>query len=178
MKVLIYVNYIKITKTDIANGPGVRVVLWVAGCNCMCKGCHNQNTWDFNAGKLFDDNAKNEIYTELSKPWIRGITLSGGHPLEDENCDLNFYNFIKEVNEKFPTKDIWLYTGWVWESIYKHDIAWKLITDFVDVVVDGPYIEELRNISLRFRGSENQRIIDVKKTLKEGKIICWDEING
>lgn len=171
-------NYIKITKTDIANGPGVRVVLWVSGCACRCKGCHNESTWDFNAGTPFDNAAKNEIYDALSKPWIRGLTLSGGHPIDDKNCDSDLYNFVKSVKEKFPEKDIWLYTGWEWETIHNHILAWNLITNYIDVVVDGPYIKELKNISLRFRGSENQRLIDVKKTLEKGEIVCWDEING
>lgn len=170
-------NYIKITKTDIANGPGIRVVLWVSGCRCKCKGCHNQSTWDFNAGKLFDENAKKEIYDALSKPWIRGLTLSGGHPLEPENCNDSFYWFIKQLKHDFPNKDIWLYTGWKWETLCDHDVAWDLIRECIDVVVDGPYIEELRNISLKFRGSENQRLIDVKKTLEKGEIVHWDEIN-
>lgn len=168
-------NYMKITKTDIANGPGVRVVLWVSGCRCKCKSCHNQNTWDFNAGKKFDDNAKNELRDALSKPWIRGLTLSGGHPLEPENCDYEFYKFIKELKHDFPNKDIWLYTGWVWETLDNHEIAWSLIKECVDVVVDGPFIEDLKDISLKFRGSSNQRIIDVKKSIESNEVILYEE---
>jgi anaerobic ribonucleoside-triphosphate reductase activating protein len=164
-------NYIKITKHDIANGQGVRVVLWCSGCTCCCSKCHNPQTWDFNAGQKFDALAKEEIYNALNHSYIQGITLSGGHPFEVKNCDQDFYNFIKELKEKFPTKDIWAYTGWSWEEIENQNpIAWKLIQDFIDVVVDGPYIEELKDITLKFRGSKNQRLIDVKKTFESGEL--------
>lgn len=158
-------NYIKITKYDIANGPGVRVVLWVSGCRLHCYNCHNPETWDIDAGQIFDENAKKELFDALSKPYIQGITLSGGHPLEPENAPV-IYILCKEIKKTFPDKDIWLYTGLLYEKIKENPIL-----DFVDVVVDGPYIDEKRNISLKYRGSENQRVIDVKQTKKEGKII-------
>ena len=168
-------NYIKFSKYDTNNGPGIRVVLWVSGCTCKCPGCHNPELWDFNAGKEFDDNAKNELREALSKPYIKGLTLSGGHPLEDNNCTNSFYLFIKDIKKEFPDKDIWLYTGWKWEDICNHDIQWNLIRECIDVVVDGPYIEKLKNITLKFRGSSNQRIIDVKKTLENGEIVLWEK---
>lgn len=166
-------NYIKISKYDTNNGPGIRVVLWVSGCACKCPGCHNPESWDFNAGKEFDDNAKNELREALSKPYIKGLTLSGGHPLEDNNCTNSFYSFIKDIKKEFPDKDIWLYTGWQWEDISNHDIQWNLVRECIDVVVDGPYIEKLKNITLKFRGSTNQRLIDVKKTLEKREIILF-----
>lgn len=171
-------NYIKIEKNSIANGTGFRTTLWCSGCRCCCEDCQNPQTWDFNAGQFFGEDAKQEIYKTLESKYIQGICLSGGHPLEPENCDVDFYNFIKELKEKFPTKDIWLYTGWTWETIAKKNpIGWKLIQDFVDVVVDGPYIKSLKDITLKFRGSSNQRIIDVKKTLsnEDNTIVLYEE---
>lgn len=175
-------NYIKITKNDIANGPGVRVTLWVSGCSLHCKGCHNPQTWDFDAGQLFNETTKQELFEALSKPYIQGITLSGGHPLEDSNL-LQVYGLIKEIKQQYPTKDIWLYTGYnlgienfiiklkgISPECNRHDII-HTILNLCDVVVDGPYIEEQKDISLPFCGSRNQRIIDVKKTLEHHKII-------
>lgn len=172
-------NYHKIEKTSVANGEGVRCVLWVSGCSLHCKGCHNPETWDVNSGKLFDDDAKQKLYDILNKPYIQGITFSGGHPLEYENLP-DVYNLIKEIRTRFPSKDIWLYTGYVL-SINDFDttvdIGWdngllrNYILSLCDVVVDGPYIEELRDITLKFKGSRNQRLINVKETIKQGKII-------
>ena len=172
-------NYLGIDKSSINNGPRVRVVLWVSGCTLHCKGCQNPESWDFCAGKLFDDNAKQELFSSLNKPYIRGITISGGHSLENKNVE-EIYLLIKEIREKFPTKDIWLYTGYTWEYIFP-DVCLDLFNvnnmyrqeavKMCDVVVDGPYIEEQRDITLKFRGSKNQRLIDVKETLKQNKII-------
>ena len=161
-------NYIKITKNDIANGPGVRCVLWVSGCKLNCRGCHNKFSQDFHAGQLFDEKAKEELFNALDKPHIQGLTISGGHPLELENFEVTL-NLVKEIKQKFPTKDIWLYTGYLYEELYYREIARILL--YIDVLVDGPYIEEQRDISLTFRGSRNQRLIDVKETLKQGKVI-------
>lgn len=172
-------NYIKISKCDIANGTGIRVVLWVSGCSLHCKGCHNPETWDFHSGKPFDDNVKQELFDVLNKPWIKGITLSGGHPLEYENLPV-VYDIVKEAKEKFPNKDIWLYTGYtlsINDFNTSVDIGWDngLLRNYIlamcDVVVDGPYIESLRDISLKFRGSSNQRLIDVRETIKQNQII-------
>jgi anaerobic ribonucleoside-triphosphate reductase activating protein len=168
-------NYLGIDKASISNGPGVRVVLWVSGCTLHCKGCQNPESWDFNAGKLFDDYAKQELFEALNKPYIQGITISGGHPLERKNAR-HIRNLIMEIKDKFPNKDIWLYTGYrLLESDFKppqfdiimpNEALWNC-----DVIVDGQYIEEQRDITLAFRGSKNQRLIDVKETLKQGKII-------
>jgi anaerobic ribonucleoside-triphosphate reductase activating protein len=172
-------NYLGIDKASISNGPGVRVVLWVAGCEIHCKGCQNPESWDFCAGKLFDENAKKELFESLNKPYIQGIAFSGGHPLENKNVE-DIYLLIKEIQEKFPTKDIWLYSGYTWESIFPkvnidmfnvNNVYRKEVVSMCDVLVDGPYIEEQRDITLAFRGSKNQRLIDVKETLKQGEII-------
>ena len=168
-------NYIKITKNDIANGPGVRCVLWVAGCSLNCKGCHNKDEQNFKAGQLFDDDAKQELFDALDKPYIRGITISGGHAIERSNT-IPILNLIEEIKDKFPSKDIWLYTGLKLSiddfNPWEHDfVIPKEIFRRCDVIVDGPYIEEQRDITLAFRGSRNQRLIDVKETIKQGKII-------
>lgn len=172
-------NYHKIEKLSIANGEGIRVVLWVSGCSLHCKGCQNPQTWSFESGKPFDETAKTELFEALDKPYVRGVTFSGGHPLEYENLPY-IYDLIKEIKTQFPTKDIWLYTGYtlaINDFNNKVDICWDngLLRNYVismcDVVVDGQYIEEQRDITLPFRGSRNQRIIDVKETHKQGKII-------
>ncbi len=172
-------NYLGISKCSIADGTGVRVVLWVSGCNIHCDNCHNPESWDFNAGKLFDNSAKEELFNALSKPWVQGLTLSGGHPLEYENLPV-VYDIVKEEKEKFPNKDIWLYTGYtlsINDFNTSVDIGWDngLLRNYIlamcDTVVDGPYIESLRDISLKFRGSSNQRLIDVRETIKQNQII-------
>lgn len=172
-------NYHKIEKTSIANGEGIRVVLWVSGCSLHCKGCHNPETWSLNSGELFDENAKIELFEALGKSYIQGITLSGGHPLENENLN-EIYKLILEIKEKYPNKDIWLYTGYHFEDIINsplRDMCTTLrrrIVEMCDVVVDGKYVDELRNITLKWRGSENQRVIDIKTSLKQKKVVLWE----
>lgn len=172
-------NYHKIEKTSVANGAGIRVVLWISGCSLHCRGCHNPETWSLDSGKLFDESAKQELFEALNKSYIQGITFSGGHPLESENVE-PIYLLINEIKEKFPTKDIWLYTGYKWEMIFSEVATDDFnlerfyrqgIVNMCDVLVDGPYIEEQRDITLKFCGSKNQRLINVKETLKQGKII-------
>ena len=172
-------NYLGIDKASISNGPGVRVVLWVSGCSVQCKGCQNPESWDFCAGKLFDNDAKQELFDALSKPYIQGITISGGHPFENQNVE-DVYLLIKEIKNKFPTKNIWLYTGYTWEYIFPkicldvfniNNVYRKEAAKMCDVIVDGPYIEEQRDITLKFRGSKSQRLINVQETLKQSKII-------
>jgi anaerobic ribonucleoside-triphosphate reductase activating protein len=163
-------NYHKIEKTSVANGTGIRVVLWVSGCSLHCKGCHNPETWSLCSGKPFDEEAKKELFEALDKPYIQGITFSGGHPLEDENAE-EVYLLTKEIKEKFPDKDIWLYTGYTLEQIFLSVVTDNLdvnrfykqeIVKMCDVVVDGKYVEELRDITLKWKGSSNQRVIDIK----------------
>ena len=172
-------NYHKIEKTSVANGTGIRVVLWCSGCRIGCKNCHNPETWDFNSGNMFDIKAKQELFDALNKPYIKGITFSGGHPLEYENLP-DVYDLIKEIRTKFPDKDVWLYTGYTLsindfdttaDICFDNGLLKNYILAMCDVVVDGPYIEAQRDITLKFRGSKNQRLIDVKETLKQGKII-------
>ena len=179
-------NYIGITPFDIANGPGIRVTLWISGCTCHCKECQNPETWDFNSGKLFNEESMNELLDYLSKPWIQGLTLSGGHPLEFKNADV-VGAIIKKVRKELPDKDIWLYTGYelnlshfftTHRGIAREDQHHNYIYDIIrncDVIVDGPFINEKKDLSLRFRGSKNQRLIDVKETLKQEKIITLPE---
>ena len=171
-------NYLGIDKSSISNGPGVRVVLWVSGCTVCCNGCQNPESWNFDAGKLFDEHAKQDLFNSLGKPYIQGITISGGHPLENKNVE-DVYLLLKEIKEKFPTKNIWLYTGYTWEYIFPsvcldvfnvNNLYRKEVVKMCDVVVDGPYIENKRDITLKFRGSTNQRLIDVIETLKQNKV--------
>ncbi len=141
-----------ITYPDINNGLGCRVTLWVSGCVHHCKGCHNPETWDFNGGREFTDDDKKMIFEILEKPYIKGITLSGGDPL----CSYdNILILIKEIKEKFPNKDIWVFTGFTFDYVNKH---MEELLNYVDVIVDGKYVEDLRDVSLKFRGSSNQNI--------------------
>lgn len=171
-------NYMQIDTASISNGFGVRVVLWCSGCTLNCANCHNQQAKDFNAGKLFDENAKNFLFEQLSKPYIKGITFTGGHPIERKNFS-TIYNLVEEIKEKFPSKDIWLYTGLKlsikdFEQPYLDLILENELFRMCDVIVDGPYIDEQRDITLAFRGSKNQRLIDVKETIRQGKVITLD----
>ena len=163
-------NYHKIEKFSVSNGTGIRVVLWVSGCTLYCKNCQNPQTWGFNSGKPFDEAAKQELFESLNKPYIQGITFSGGHPLEPENIE-EVISLAKEIKERFPTKDIWLYTGYLWEEIYYKQIARILL--YVDVLIDGKFIEEQKDLTLKWRGSSNQRVINVQESLEQGKIVLY-----
>lgn len=154
-------RYHNITKDDMLNGDGLRVVLWVAGCNHCCKECHNPITWDPNGGLLFDEAAKAELFEQLDQDYISGITFSGGDPLHPANrADIR--NLAAEIKEKYPQKTIWLYTGDSWEYIMNFPVI-KLL----DVVVDGEFSAETKDVKLLWKGSKNQRVIDVNKTLKQ-----------
>ena len=166
-------NYEKIDKCSVSNGAGVRTVLWVSGCDIHCCNCQNPQTWDFNSGIPFTENTMQEILYDLSKPYIKGLTLSGGHPLDPHNTP-KVLEIVKRVKMVFPNKDIWIYTGYVWEDIIKDDTL-KEILKRTDVLVDGAYIDELRDITLPFRGSSNQRIINVQESLNQNKVILWKE---
>lgn len=152
-------RYHNITKDDMLNGDGLRVVLWVAGCSHCCKGCQNPVTWDPDGGLLFDDNAKAEIFEQLEKSYISGITFSGGDPLHPANR-LDVKNFMAEIKEKYPNKTIWLYTGDSWENILHYPLL-----QYVDVLVDGEFHMEEHDVKLLWKGSKNQRVINVKKSL-------------
>ena len=158
-------NYHNITTDDMLNGDGLRVVLWTAGSTHKCEGCHNPITWDVQGGLLFDDNAKTEIFHELEKDYISGITFSGGDPLHPANCQA-ITDLAKELRSRFPQKTIWLYTGFEWEEICTLEIV-----HYLDVLVDGRYIEKQRDTKLFWRGSANQRVIDVQKSLSTGMVV-------
>lgn len=147
-------NYHEINKCDVANGIGVRCTLYISGCKCHCKNCQNPSTWDFNSGIPFDESSKNILFDALSKPYIKGLTLSGGNPLDSYEDVLKL---VKTVKKEFPSKDIWLYSGYTLDEIM--DMGMIEILDYIDVLVDGRYIDELRDITLEFRGSSNQRIL-------------------
>ncbi len=146
------------------NGDGLRVVLWVAGCSHNCKGCQNPVTWDPNGGLPFDEKAKEEVFDQLSKKYISGITFSGGDPFHIMNIQ-DVRKLAKEVRERYPDKTVWVYTGELWENI-RDDVLMK----YTDVLVDGPYIEEQRDVTLRWKGSKNQRVIDVRESLESGQV--------
>lgn len=154
-------RYHNITKDDMLNGDGLRVVLWVAGCSHCCKECQNPITWDPNGGLLFDEAAKQEIFEQLEKPYISGITLSGGDPLHAANR-LDVRNLIEEIKTKFPDKTVWMYTGDSWEHILHYPVMKN-----VDVLVDGEFMVEQKDVKLLWKGSKNQRVIDVQKTLAQ-----------
>lgn len=174
-------NYSVIKKFDIADGPGVRVTLFVSGCTHHCRECFQPETWDFNYGQKFDENTENEILKALESDYIQGLTLLGGEPFEPVNQE-RLVPFLKRVRETYPGKDIWCYTGYQLEELMGLETgsgrARCEVTDemlsLIDVLVDGEFMIEKKNISLKFRGSENQRLIDIPKTIKQGEIILWE----
>ncbi|WP_455716147.1 anaerobic ribonucleoside-triphosphate reductase activating protein [Anaerosporobacter sp.] len=170
-------NYGEIKKYDIANGEGVRVSLFVSGCTHHCKGCFNHETWDFTFGKKFTVDTEKEILEALDHSFINGLSLLGGEPFERQNQEA-LLPFLHKVREKFPQKNIWCYTGYVFEDeLLSESRARCEYTDemlsLIDVLVDGEFIEERKDITLAFRGSSNQRIIDVKESLKQNQTILW-----
>ena len=162
-------RYHNITKDDMLNGDGLRVVLWVAGCSHCCKECHNPITWDPNGGLEFDEAAKQEIFAELEKDYISGITFSGGDPLHINNMH-EVTDLAAEIKEKYPDKTIWLYTGSTWEEIENMKIV-----QYVDVLVDGEFEIDKKDTRLHWKGSANQRVINVPETLKKGEVVLHEE---
>ena len=160
-------NYHNIDHCDMLNGEGIRVSLWVSGCSLHCKGCQNPQTWGFNSGIPFDKYTLQELYEALDKSYIQGLTLTGGNPMDNIPEVLHI---CRTVKEKFPNKDIWLYSGYTIEQLQQSQAA-MCVLEYVDVLVDGPYIEDQRDISLQWRGSKNQRVISIPETLKQGKVI-------
>ena len=166
--------YGEIKKFDIADGPGVRVSLFVSGCTHHCKGCFNPETWDFTYGNEYTEAAEREIIKALEPDYIDGLTLLGGEPMEK----VNQRGLLKKVKKLCPQKTIWCYTGYTLETELLSDSRARCectdeILSFIDVLVDGEFVEEMKNISLRFRGSSNQRLIDMKKTLEAGETVLW-----
>ena len=168
-------NYAAIKKRDIANGIGVRVSLFVSGCTHHCKNCFNREAWDFSYGKPFTKDVEDEILGYLEPSFINGLSLLGGEPFEPQN-QRALVGFLERTRKMFPKKDIWCYTGYTLETdLLSESRARCEVTDemlsMIDVLVDGEFIDELKNINLRFRGSENQRIIDLPETLRSGKTV-------
>lgn len=161
-------NYQKITKYDIANGEGVRVVLWVSGCNHHCEGCHNPETWDPTSGQPFTKETMDELLEALEPDYIAGLTLSGGDPLFPKNRE-TVYKILKTVKTLYPQKTIWLYTGYKWEDIEYN--PW--ITKYTDVIVDGKFIMDQKDITLPWCGSKNQRVIDVERSVLQRKVVLY-----
>lgn len=178
-------NYHNITYPDQNNGDGLRIVLWVAGCEHHCTNCQNQQTWSPQSGIPFDKNAMNEILNELKKDYISGITFSGGDPLHPQNVQ-NVLKIVDKIRVSYPTKNMWLYTGYTWEEIMTPIISdinskqlkilqiRKELVSKCDVLIDGRYVDELRDVSLHWRGSSNQRVINVQETLKQKQIVLWE----
>ena len=162
-------RYHNITTDDMLNGDGLRTVLWVAGCNHHCEGCHNPITWDINGGLPFDEEAENELFEMLKPDYISGITFSGGDPLHPKNRD-EITRLAKKAREMFPKKTVWLYTGYSFDEIKELEIM-----RYLDVLVDGEFKKELLDEKLHWKGSANQRVIEVPETLQVGRIVLFDD---
>lgn len=205
-------NYLKIDKEDVCNGEGLRVVLWLSGCSHKCKGCQNPQTWDADSGIPFDESAKEELFRELDKDYISGLTLTGGDPLFEGNLD-DVLDLVTEVNKRYnkaqyigenaqenhdmlnvnanefrlssPRKSIWLYTGYEFNEIFGDNqfedlgngyCKWTKRVDIVsrcNILVDGKYIDSKRDLTLPYRGSDNQRLIDIQQSLQKGEMVLW-----
>ncbi|ACZ01686.1 anaerobic ribonucleoside-triphosphate reductase activating protein [Streptobacillus moniliformis] len=169
----------KIKPTDVSNGIGIRVSIFVSGCRHACKGCFNKEIWSFEEGECFDETILDRLYTYLDKEYIKGLTFLGGEPLEPRNQE-GVYIILKKVKEKFPNKNIWLYSGFTYEYIVSEMVPYfpklEKILELIDVLVDGKFEISLLDLKLKFRGSCNQRVIDMKKTRKKGEIIWLEEI--
>lgn len=172
-------NYATIKKHDVANGPGVRVSLFVSGCTHHCPGCFNKETWDFDFGQPFTSEVMEEILTALEPSYIRGFSLLGGEPFEYQN-QLGVLPLLKEIKRRFPEKSIWCYSGY----LFDRDILEKMVPlyaetkemlSYIDILVDGEFIEEQKDLALRFRGSSNQRIIRVADSLTNNALVLWDD---
>lgn len=169
-------NYATIKNCDIANGPGVRVSLFVSGCTHRCPGCFNEVAWDFNYGEPFTQETIDSILKMLRPAYIRGLTLLGGEPFEPQNQGA-IVELLRQIKKEMPEKSIWAFSGYLFDK----DILSGRLGDtteylsYLDVLVDGPFVEAKKNLSLRFRGSENQRLIDVKKSMATGEIVLWDD---
>lgn len=161
-------RYHNITTDDMLNGDGLRTVLWVAGCTHRCEGCHNPITWDIDGGIPFDEAAESELFDKLSADYISGVTFSGGDPLHPQNRD-EVTRLARKVRAELPDKTIWLYTGFDWEDIKELEII-----PLLDVVVDGRFVKTLLDAKLHWKGSSNQRVIDVRETLRLDKIVLFD----
>ena len=171
-------NYGNIKECDIADGPGVRVSLFVSGCRHHCKGCFNEETWNFNYGQPYTEETEAEILNSLDSNFIQGFSLLGGEPFEPEN-QVELVKLLKKVRETYPKKDIWCYRGYLFDrDMIPGGCVHTNVTDemlsYIDVLVDGEFKEALKDVTLVFRGSQNQRIINVKESKKQGKVVLED----
>ena len=175
-------NYATIKNCDISNGPGIRVSLFVSGCTHKCKGCFNEVAWDFRYGEPFTTEVEDQILTMLSPDYIKGLTLLGGEPFEPQNQEA-LVHFLRRVKAEFPQKSVWAFSGY----LFDRDLAAGRVGDpavtaeflgYLDVLVDGPFIESRKDLMLRFRGSDNQRLIDVKRSLELGEVVLWEDWQG
>lgn len=174
-------NYATIKEFDVANGPGVRVSLFVSGCTHHCKNCFNQEAWDFNYGNPFTQAEIDKIIKCLEPDYMKGLSLLGGEPFEYINQQ-GLLPLVRAFKEAYPQKNLWCYTGFDFEKDIKCDmmVKWpetRELISYIDILVDGKFVEELKDLKLRFRGSSNQRIIDVQKSLKADSVVLWDEID-
>lgn len=175
-------NYAEIKNCDIANGPGVRISLFVSGCTHHCKGCFNEVAWDFHYGSPFTQETIDKILEMMKPKYIKGLTLLGGEPFEPQNQQ-PIVELLRQIKQKMPDKSIWAFSGYLFDrDILSGRLGdWKVTREYLsylDVLVDGPFVEEKKNLSLRFRGSENQRIIDVPASLAQNEIVLWQDWQG
>lgn len=170
-------NYATIKNCDIANGPGVRVSLFVSGCTHHCPGCFNQVAWDFDYGEPFTEETIQTILSMLRPDYIRGLTLLGGEPFEPQNQPA-IVELLRRIKAELPAKSIWAFSGYLYEDIVSGKLGdTREYLRYLDVLVDGPFVQAKKNLSLRFRGSENQRLIDIPKTLAAGTVTLWEDPN-
>ena len=172
-------NYADIKRIDVANGTGIRVSIFVSGCTHHCKGCFNPETWDFAFGELFTEDKIDEIIEYMKPDYIKGLSVLGGEPFEYVNQQ-GLLPLLRKVKEVYPDKDIWCYSGYLYDEdiVGKMMVKWpetREMIKYIDILVDGKFVEELKDLKLRFRGSSNQRIIDVQKSLAQGKVVIWDQ---
>lgn len=179
-------NYAQMRSMDISNGEGIGVSLFVQGCDFHCKNCFNSETWDFSKGQEWNEKTKNQFLKLVEKPFIQRVSILGGEPLHPQNVQ-NVLKIVDKIRVSYTTKNIWLYTGYTWEQIMypivtddlnlERDYIIEMRKELVskcDVLIDGRYVDELRDVSLHWRGSSNQRVINVQETLKQNKIILWE----
>ncbi len=175
-------NYATIKPRDIANGPGVRVSLFVSGCTHRCPGCFNAEAWDFDYGQPFDQRVIDRILDDLSPSFVKGLTLLGGEPFEPQNQG-PIVELLRQIKAKYPEKSIWAFSGYLFDrDILSGRLGDPEITreylSYLDVLVDGPFVQARKNLSLRFRGSDNQRLIDVPASLRSGTVVLWEDWQG
>ena len=178
-------NYAQMRSMDISNGEGIGVSLFVQGCDFHCKNCFNSETWEFSKGQEWNNNTQKKFISLINKPFVKRISILGGEPLHPQNVQ-NVLKIINEIRVSYTTKNIWLYTGYTWEQIMYPVIAdinseqlkmlqmRKELVSKCDVLIDGRYVDELRDVSLHWRGSSNQRVINVQETLKQNQIVLWE----